>query len=175
MELRQQGLRPYLLILETTKQVNLAKRRESYWIHYYQASSIILLNVAENKHFVTSPVTKCTTIFEGAMIDRHLPNMSATGAYDSQGNYWCANCQPRYQMMCNGVLLKYPEIYYFPENPPGEQLLMVHAGAENWRDYAAIRGQDAIQTALGKTWELLRKEGNEESRSDGASALTNCS
>ena len=103
-------------------------------------------------------VTKCTTIFEGAMIDRHLPNRSAPGAYDSRGNYWCAHCQSHYQMMCNGAILEYPEVYYFPDNPPGEQLLMVHAGAENWKDYAAIRGRDAIQAVLGKTWELLRKE-----------------
>lgn len=97
----------------------------------------------------------CSTLYDGAMMDKHTPNTTEPGFYDPLENYWCADCAEHCQVMQNGARLSWPEVYYFPHNPPGMQALMVKAGADQWREYMRIRGRKVVQTVREKTQNLL--------------------
>ncbi|MGH2481077.1 MAG: hypothetical protein ACRDHW_15585, partial [Ktedonobacteraceae bacterium] len=86
---------------------------------------------------------RCSTAFDGAIIDRHTPKERNPGQYDVLGHYWCADCLEACQCMANGSELGWPEVNYWPYNPPGKRTLMVRAGAENWYEYLQIRGKKA--------------------------------
>ncbi len=93
----------------------------------------------------------------------HQPDTSAPGDYDTSGNYWCATCTEHRELMDLGKLLDWPEIFYFPDNPPELQLTMVREGADNWRKYVRGRGHDAVHTVLDRAHYEQRKS---ESRNE---------
>ncbi|HEV2579607.1 MAG TPA: hypothetical protein VGT44_02045 [Ktedonobacteraceae bacterium] len=113
----------------------------------------------------------CSTLYDGAIMDRHVPNTNAPGSYDPLGNYWCADCAEHCEVMYHGAQLGWPQVSYFPRNPPGMQALMVKAGADAWREYLRIRGKQAARVVREKTQDLLKAQGlealigREESRS----------
>jgi len=45
----------------------------------------------------------CSTLYDGAIMDRHRPNTAAPGSYDPLGNYWCAECATQCEVMHHGA------------------------------------------------------------------------
>ncbi len=45
----------------------------------------------------------CSTLYDGAIMDRHRPNTAAPGSYDPLGNYWCSDCATQCEVMHHGA------------------------------------------------------------------------
>ncbi len=83
-----------------------------------------------------APVEKqprCSRFYAEDSIHRHIPDMTRPGGYDSLGQYWCAVCADRLELVNKAAQLGWPEISYFPQNPEGLRAVMISPGVDQWR------------------------------------------
>src|SRR5947209_3442055 len=144
------GLEAWTRYATTTETPTLRRAASAARVYYGHLKDVGLVPELRAE---SAPV--CSTLYDGAIMDRHRPNADAPGTYDPLGNYWCEDCAMQCEVMHNGARLGWPEVYYFPDNPPGMQALMVKAGADEWHEYLRIRGKKAVRTVRAKTQERL--------------------
>jgi hypothetical protein len=83
-----------------------------------------------------APVEKppvCSRFYGEDSIHRHIPDVSSPGGYDCLGQYWCAACADRLDLVNRAEQIGWPEISYFPQNPEGMRAVMISPGIDQWR------------------------------------------
>jgi hypothetical protein len=100
-----------------------------------QLPNVAQQQTQQQEHF---QAPRCSTIYSRTMYSNdgsfwHVPNTSEPGGYDVQGNYWCADCKDRIELMNQASSLGYPEVSYFPQNPEGMRATMIFPGKEEWQ------------------------------------------
>jgi hypothetical protein len=158
------GLQLSLFDQDSDYQVHFSTQEQVPEIHNEQPDQMIdapnikerlekLLNVAQRTQQEHHQAPRCSTVYSRTKYGNdgtfwHTPSTSEPGGYDVQGNYWCAACKDRIELMNIGESLGYPEISYFPQNPEGMRATMINPGKEEWqRRLPQIWNPDLVRKA----------------------------